>query len=291
MTSKVFQSGVVIDSSWLNDVNTAVYATLPALATTVAGKAAAGANGDITSLASVTSYNGGASSGLHNKVINGGFWLNQRAVSGSVVLTAGAYGHDRFKAGAGGCSYTFATVLNVTTLTISAGTLQQVIEGANLQSGAHKLSWVGTAQGRVDAGAYGASGVTGTAVGGTNQTVEFGVGTLTKVQYEFGSVVTPFEPRTYDVEFAMCQRYYQKSITQSLCAGNNATSAIIYSEIPLAVQMRATPTVVFSGYSNSNALGAVVNTAGVDRIKAQTTIVAGPAQGYSLFNWTADAEL
>jgi hypothetical protein len=59
MTSKVFSSGTVIDSAWLNDTNTSVYTTVPGLSTslgtlttTVAGKAAAGANTDITSLAS-----------------------------------------------------------------------------------------------------------------------------------------------------------------------------------------------------------------------------------------------
>jgi hypothetical protein len=48
--------------------------------------------------------------GFKNKIINGGFRVNQRAVSGSVVLTVGNYGLDRWKAGASGCTFTFATV-------------------------------------------------------------------------------------------------------------------------------------------------------------------------------------
>ena len=163
----------------------------------------------IQALDAVASINGSCISGFRNVVINGNFGINQRGVSGSVVLAAGGYGHDRWKAGAGGCTYTFATSLNVTTLTITAGTLMQVVEGLNLQSGTYKLSFSGTATARIDAGAYGASGasVTGTAVGGTNQTVEFGTGTVSKVQYEYGTVATLLEKRPYSLELALCQRY------------------------------------------------------------------------------------
>lgn len=154
----------------------------------------------------INSINGGPLS-VRNAVINGNFGINQRAVSGTVTLAAGVYGHDRFKAGSGGCTYTFATALNVTTLTITAGTLVQVIEGLNLTSGTYTLSWTGTATARIDAGAYSGSGVTGTAVGGTNQSIEFATGTVSKVQYEFGSVATPFEHRPIGMELALCQRY------------------------------------------------------------------------------------
>ena len=94
----------------------------------------------------------GQLAGTRNKIINGNFGVNQRAVSGTVVLTAGQYGHDRFKAGASGCIYTFATSANVTTLTISAGSLVQVIEDVNLFSGSVVLSWAGTAQGKIGGG-------------------------------------------------------------------------------------------------------------------------------------------
>jgi hypothetical protein len=109
---------------------------------------------------------------LKNQIINGNFQVNQRAVSGTVVLTAGQYGHDRWKAGASGCTYTFATVENVTTITISAGSLIQVIEGLNLETGTYVLSWNGTAQGKIGAGSYGNSGITGAVVGGTNLNIQ-----------------------------------------------------------------------------------------------------------------------
>jgi len=145
-----------------------------------------------------------------NRLINAQLLINQRGVSGTVTLSAGAYGHDRFKAGASGCTYTFATTNNVTTLTISAGSLQQVIEGLNLESGTYTLSWTGTAQGKIGAGSYGASGITGSITGGTNTTIEFNTGTLSLPQLEVGSTATSFDYRPYGTELALCQRYYQQ---------------------------------------------------------------------------------
>lgn len=142
-----------------------------------------------------------------NAIINGNFQINQRAVSGTVTLAAGIYGHDRWKAGASGATYTFATTNNVTVLTISAGSLIQVIEGVNLYSGTYALSFSGTAQGKIGAGSFAASGVTGTAVGGTNLNIEFNTGTVSLVQFQPGSEVSPFERRDIGRELILCQRY------------------------------------------------------------------------------------
>jgi len=155
------------------------------------------------------SLNGGQFSGNRNKLINGNFGINQRVVSGTVTLTANQYGHDYWKAGASGCTYTFSTVNNVTTITITAGTLTQIINGKNLFSGTHVLSWVGTAQGRVGAGAYGASGLTASVTGGANTTVEFGTGTLSLVQFEPGNTPTTFEFRLNELQ--LCQQRYFKT--------------------------------------------------------------------------------
>lgn len=154
----------------------------------------------------ISQINGGPI-GVINAIINGNFQVNQRGVSGTVTLAAGAYGHDRWKAGASGCTYTFATVNNVTTLTITAGSLIQVIEGINLYSGTYALSWSGTAQGKIGAGSYSGSGVTGSVTGGTNLNIEFNTGTLSLVQFEPGTEVSPFERRDYGRELMMCQRY------------------------------------------------------------------------------------
>ena len=179
-----------------------------------------------------------------NKLTNPNFSINQRVVAGTVVLAAGAYGHDRWKAGAGGCTYTFATVANVTILTISAGTLQQIIEGANLQSATHYLSWTGTATGRVDSGSYGATGLSATAVGGTNQTIEFTTGTLSLPRYN-QSAISSIQFLPIGLELFICQRYLPAfSIGNGFFAGiGQCTSTTAVSIVlPLPVTARVPPT-------------------------------------------------
>jgi hypothetical protein len=252
-----------------------------------------------------------------NKIINGNFNINQRVVSGTVTLSAGQYGHDRWKAGASGCTYTFATTEGVTTLTITAGSLQQVIEGNALKSGTHILSWAGTAQGKIGAGSYGASGVTGTATGGTNLTIEFNTGTLSRVQLEEGSSATTFEQRPFALELLMCQRYYEKSYAYGVSVGatDNNDSYIGYIKsaydfyFPLVnfkVEKRSTPTFKFyntqSGavgtYSEYSADGTVFVANRVIQVAyngTKSVIIqingVGVANNSGRFHWTADAEL
>jgi hypothetical protein len=179
-----------------------------------------------------------------NKIINGNFGINQRAVSGTVTLSAGDYGHDRWKAGAAGCTYTFSTSVNVTTITISAGSLVQVIEGLSLQSGTHVLSWTGTVQMKIGGGSAGNSGMTGTLTGGTNATVETsGTGTLSLVQLESGDTATPFEFRSYGHELALCQRYYFETAWYvSALISSTAVTGITYP-----TPMRQAPTISGGG--------------------------------------------
>ncbi|QIM48997.1 hypothetical protein G9Q38_07285 [Pusillimonas sp. DMV24BSW_D] len=206
-------------------------------------------NGDGTQNFNVASLNGGQLAGFRNKIINGNPVINQRGVSGTVTLAAGEYGHDRWKAGSGGCTYTFNTVENITTITISSGTLMQIIEGVNLMSGQHVLSWQGTAQGRVDSGSYGNSGeVLGTAVGGTNQAVEFSTGTLSLVQYESGTVPTLFEFRGF-FEETLCFRYSE------LVNGYAISTLGEVSIVEFKAKKRGTPS--YSGLVLSSGSGAV----------------------------------
>ena len=196
----------------------------------------------------LTDTQGSALLGRRNVIINGNFGINQRGVSGTVSLSAGAYGHDRWKAGASGCTYTFATSENITTITITAGSLIQVVEGLNLVSGTHVLSWTGTAQGKIGAGSYDDSGVTGTVTGGSNLNIEFGTGTVSKVQLEVGTVATPFEHRSYGEELALCQRYYQSHSTPNNYGRTNTSNDNYRSwSFLLPVAMRATPTGSSSG--------------------------------------------
>jgi len=185
-----------------------------------------------------------------NLIINGDFSVNQRAVSGTVALSAGEYGHDRFKAGSGGCTYTFATSLGVTTITITAGTLLQVIEGQNLPSKTVVLSWAGTAQGRIGFGSYGSSGsVTDTLAGGSNISVEFNTGTLTNAQLEFGGTSTEFEHVHSADQLARCQRYYVRygSTTTPVGIGSVFTTNVGHAVVVFPASMRGEPAFSMSG--------------------------------------------
>lgn len=151
-------------------------------------------------------------SGFRNVIINPLGRQNQRQKAGTVTLSAGAYGHDRFKAGAAGCTYTFSTNNGVTTFNIAAGSLQQVIEAAHFagRAGDYRLSWQGTAQGRINGGAYGASGlVFANCDGSANVAVEWGTGTLSLPQFERG-FVTEFSARDLCHEENLCRRYFER---------------------------------------------------------------------------------
>lgn len=220
-------------------------------------------SGNITFSANVNllNLNGGQLAGLRNALINGAFLVNQRAVSGTVTLAAGAYGHDRWKAGAGGCTYTFATAAGVTTITITAGTLQQVIEGSNILTQTYTLGWTGTAQGRINSGSYGTSGAVSAALtAGTNQTVEFNTGTLAYAQLEPGAKATSFELRSYAAELTLCQRYLPAaSGAVPIGVGMSTTTTAGTIFVPHQVQPRVAPT---GAYVSAYGAFTITNSAG-----------------------------
>ena len=185
-----------------------------------------------------------------NRIINGNFAINQRAYASGTALPAtpvtAAYGHDRWKAGASGCTYTFTAAVPDTTVTITAGTLTQIIEAGVIEGGVYALSWTGTAQARVwqgtAAGSYAASPVvTASLTAGTNTTVEFNTGTVGKVKFESGSVATLFNRQSLAKSMADCQRYFQASAAQSY--GGAVSGAVLAVPISLKVTMRSAPTV------------------------------------------------
>ena len=184
---------------------------------------------------------------LKNAIINGGFQVNQRRKSGTVILNAGQYGHDRWKAGASGCTYTFNTVENLTTITITAGSLIQIIEGLNLETDTYTLAWEGTAPGKIGAGAYGVSGITGAVVGGTNLNIEFGVGTVAKVRFNRGATPILWQIENYADVYNRCIDYYWDIYSllgfMPLTAFGNAYNATdFYTIVQLPKKMRGTIT-------------------------------------------------
>jgi hypothetical protein len=248
VTAPAANASAVVNTPAGNIAATTVQAAINELDTE---KAKAGANTDITSLGAVTSMNGGQLAGLRNRIINGNFGINQRAYVSGAAVGAGLYGHDRWKMAASGDTYTFSTTANVTTITIPASkVLQQVIEGLNLETGTYTLSWSGTAQGKIGAGSLGASGITGSITGGTDTTIEFGPGTVSKVQLEFGPVATPFEHRPYGMELALCQRYYRPlprlRVISYIATGNAIATTVTWPD------MRTVPTVAGLTTTGSN---------------------------------------
>jgi hypothetical protein len=191
-----------------------------------------------------------------NRLHNAGFGINQRGYTSGAALGAGAYGHDRWKAGSGGCTYTFTQSQPFTTITITAGSLQQIVEAQSVEGGTYTLSWTGTTQGRVNAGSYAASPVTvaGLAVN-TAITIEFNAGTLGRVQFELGSVATPLEKPDPRYDLANCQRFYQIVSTSLRTAAANVGA--YYENTVNWPSMRATPTVTLS------LAGGTINTSSV----------------------------
>jgi len=209
-----------------------------------------------------TSWVNANAKGSENRIINGNFAINQRAQVSGTALAAAAYGHDRWKAGTGGCTYTFTAAVPDTTITITAGTLTQIIEAGMIEGGVYTLSWTGTAQARVyqgtPTGAYAASPVvTASLPAGVNTIVEFNTGTVVRAKFEIGSVATPYNRQSLAKSMADCQRYYQKiggtvAFDIIIQAYANAASSSATAQIAFP-SMRAAPTVTaVGGFSIGN---------------------------------------
>ena len=181
-----------------------------------------------------------------NRLINAGFIINQRGYTSGTSLASGSYGHDRWKGGGSGGTYTFtqgsAGVPIV--ITITAGSIQQVIEGCNIpDGGTFTLSWTGTAQGRIGSGSYSASPLTVTSqTAGANITVEFNTGTVSYPQFEVGTSATGFDYRDYGTELIMCQRYFA-NIPANYEAIAYYSDRLTNGMMFLPVVMRTSPTV------------------------------------------------
>lgn len=258
----------------------------------------------------VASQVGSGGAAVRNLLINSLFWINQRLVTGTVTLTAGQFGHDRWKAGAAGCTYTFSTTAGVTTITITAGSLQQVVSGDDITTGNVVLSWSGTAQGRIGAGGYAATGVPTAAVTeGTNVTVEFNTGTLSKPQLQSGLTASAYVKASKSSDYlAACRFFYRYNNTSvntfwaAPLTGFSATRVFI-SSFTLPTRMASTPVVSFANlnvYSASFSLvqavtaaatytydgtAICIDTAVASGLTAGTTYNIGVAQnGYLAFN-------
>ena len=233
-----------------------------------------------------------------NRIVNGNFAINQRGYVSNTALPASpvtaAYGHDRWKAGAAGCTYTFVSTVPDTTVTVTVGTLTQIIEGGVIEGGVYVLSWTGTAQARVwqgtPAGSYAASPVvTASLTAGANTTVEFNTGSVGKVKLEIGNIATPFNRQSLAKSTADCMRYYWASGIL-IASGYGAAGAGLLITFSFPVQMRAAPTVVLTSinYSNSSTLTSTSQYGGCFNVQ---NIVTALGSANATFQALANAEL
>ncbi len=257
---------------------------------------------------------------LRNVLINGAFAINQRRYSSGAKLPPYAYAHDRWKAGAIGCAYTFEQDEDAeTAITIVFGWLMQAVE--RVYAPAMWLTWVGTASARVTQGLQWPPFSTGTemTVGGVTMNalhatdlkpgqiikVEFSNGTLGLVQLEAaapGAEPQPFERRLHSTELALCQRYFQIGLFTCRftagAAGENIESSAMFS-----VPMRAPPKVAEANAlagqagNRTNVSSVTLYTSGGNlpdsRVAARFNIIsAGAGDAYAMLDaWSLDAEL
>lgn len=232
-----------------------------------------------------------------NLVVNSRFAINPRGYVSGAATAAGEFTFTQWKVtGAAGLAY--ATLNNKTTVTIPAGqTLQQTIEGLNIQPGRYVLSWEGTAQGRIATGDYGASGaVVADLVGGVNTVIEFNAGTLTNVKLEPGAVATAYTPLPYPEDDRICQRYlpYFKAnssvdpISQSWATSANSA----FCEMALSSRTRVPVTGILVSSAgdfkvfSSTGIGIVLssltyNAAGFSAVRLIADVSGGLTQGTS----------
>jgi len=210
---------------------------------------------------------------FRNLIRNADFRINQRGVSGTVTLAAGAYGHDGVKAGASGATYTFAESGLDVTLTISAGSIVLPIEYNLIEGGVYRVSHQGTAQARVwqgssPSGSYAAAPFSTASLSAVTRTnVEFGVGTVKLPQFELGTSETAFERRPYWMELAFCQRYYYRrtsasAVSDIVCFASAYAGGSVWAKLfDLPVEMRADGgTVGFSAISHLSVCNAAGST-------------------------------
>jgi hypothetical protein len=123
---------------------------------------------------------------------------------------------------------------------------------------------------------------------------------ITGVQFEFGSVATPYERQSIGELTTACQRYYQKYLNASganasLCAAYGAAGGIILSTMLLSAPMRAVPvTAPIGTWTLNNCSGSAILAVSQQQINVFATVTAlgsasivlGATAGFSL-----DAEL
>lgn len=133
---------------------------------------------------------------------------------------------------------------------------------------------------------------------------------LTGVQLEVGNTATPFEHRPYGTELALCQRYYEKTYSQSVTPGSIEGSTAVFDGVGASgnawrtgytykITKRAAPTITtYSPTTGASGKADIIGVAQTYNITTPTDsqfngFGAGSASGnyYVAYHWVAVAEI
>ena len=113
---------------------------------------------------------------------------------------------------------------------------------------------------------------------------------ITGVQLEKGATATSFDYRPYGTELMLCQRYYQNYQSMLLSTGYSVGTTY-YGTVLFPVELRATPTILYSGFTNNNSGNASTN-AVTTRLLRLNAVASGAGSAFSIFTMeTSGAEL
>jgi hypothetical protein len=262
--------GQDISPTWANNTLDDIGAALTASLVSDGQKAMAadldmGSN-KITSLDDGTSSDDAAAYGQiphRNLIINGNFNINQRGYTGGSSLASGDYAHDRWVATTAGTAYTFSSTPPVRTITITAGTLTQVILNNNIVGGTYTLSWEGTATAKIGSGSFGSSPQTATGLTRNTQVnITFSTGTVSKVKFEEGDTATRWELPDGTEEHLACFHYYWDSGSDAVTifSGDATNTGTYYGMGYFPTRMVSTPAITLtnpSAYGFPSGSGAI----------------------------------
>lgn len=123
---------------------------------------------------------------------------------------------------------------------------------------------------------------------------------ITSVQLEEGEIATTFEPRPYNIELQLCQRYFENGT--SLISQVGIAEPVNKTEIPFKTTKRITPlmrtdnrTVLFKNTGTNGTSNVSEHTMSEDTSKTHLrTVYTGIGNGIItrpyVYNWAADAE-
>jgi hypothetical protein len=243
--------------------------------------------------------NQGQLAGHRNRIINSGFQINQNGyTSGVNNLASHQYTlFDRWRTGPNGGGFTFTAQKPVTIVTI-IGTVEQVIDGANIEGGTYTLSWSGSGSARITytggsgtvTSAYLASPFTiNGVIAGTDVKIELNnFSIVSKPQFEPGDVATQWEVRLNEQK--LCERY--RIVGNFEYAGySNIANTPLWFTMYLPTTMRALPSVTATSTGSTNVNGIYTASPLSNRDVQVQTAINGIGNWHFAGQYTAIAEL